>query len=75
MISAINGVLIEILKPANWPVGCYIKQNDVTLGFYGEIACEMVENGDGKPYGDLRRYLLGNMPTKIEGHYIVGVFT
>ena len=27
----------------------------------------MVENGDGKPYGDLRRYLLGNMPTKIEG--------
>lgn len=35
----------------------------------------MVENGDGKPYGDLRWYPLGNMPTKIEGHYIVGVFT
>lgn len=35
----------------------------------------MVENGDGKPYGDLQRYLLGNMPTKIEGNYIVGVFT
>ena len=46
------------------------------LRFYGEIACEMVENGDRKPYGDLRRYLLGNMPpTKIEGHYIIGMFT